>query len=168
MPNCRECRNWDTCVLLDDTTPFYGRDIAADNVDELCKGFIATDPIEDRIIIIKKLHRKLTNEIVNTPNDFDKDQSYECSVHFLNGSAHRQQKILDILDSTVADMIKEIESSQRGVQHLEEIIKALNTATFGVNNHILADYIKKPETIKEIAMHLYKAGCRVSAEPEVK
>ena len=39
MPTCRKCINWSKCVNNDNQTRYYGKDIAADNVDELCKWF---------------------------------------------------------------------------------------------------------------------------------
>lgn len=38
MPTCRNCINWTKCVK-DSKTRYYGEDIAANNVDELCKWF---------------------------------------------------------------------------------------------------------------------------------
>ena len=38
MPTCRSCINWNKCVS-DNKTRYYGEDLAANNVDELCKWF---------------------------------------------------------------------------------------------------------------------------------
>jgi hypothetical protein len=42
---------------------------------------------------------------------------------------------------------------------IEEMARELNTATFGVNVHTLADHLK-PETINKVAEYLYNAGYR--------
>ena len=44
-------------------------------------------------------------------------------------------------------------------KQIEEMAKALNEATFGVNTHTLADHLK-PETINKVAEYLYNAGYR--------
>ena len=49
-------------------------------------------------------------------------------------------------------------------KQIEEMAKTLNEATFGVNKHIIADHIHKPEAIEEIATHLYNAGYRKSTD----
>jgi hypothetical protein len=41
--------------------------------------------------------------------------------------------------------------------------RELNTATFGVNVHTLADHLK-PETINKVAEYLYNAGYRKQSE----
>ena len=48
---------------------------------------------------------------------------------------------------------------------VEEMAKALNEATFGVNTHTLADHLK-PETINKVAEYLYNAGYRKQSEGE--
>jgi hypothetical protein len=44
-------------------------------------------------------------------------------------------------------------------KQIEEMARELNTATFGVNVHTLADHLK-PETINKVAEYLYNAGYR--------
>ena len=51
---------------------------------------------------------------------------------------------------------------------IKEIVKSLNEATFGVNNHRLADYLKKPESVEAIATHLYNAGYRKQSSSPVQ
>ena len=48
-------------------------------------------------------------------------------------------------------------------KQIEEMVKALNEATFGVNTHTLADHLK-PETINKVAEYLYNAGYRKQSE----
>jgi rubrerythrin len=50
-------------------------------------------------------------------------------------------------------------------EKIEEMVKALNEATFGVNTQTLADHLK-PETINKVAEHLYNAGYRKQSEGE--
>ena len=44
-------------------------------------------------------------------------------------------------------------------KQIEEMARALNEATFGVNKHTLADHLK-PETINKVAEYLYNASYR--------
>lgn len=39
MATCRKCIHWDECSIADGTTQFYGKEIAANNVEELCVPF---------------------------------------------------------------------------------------------------------------------------------
>ena len=48
-------------------------------------------------------------------------------------------------------------------KQIEEMARELNTATFGVNVHTLADHLK-PETINKVAEYLYNAGYRKQSE----
>jgi DNA-directed RNA polymerase subunit RPC12/RpoP len=50
-------------------------------------------------------------------------------------------------------------------KQIEEMAKALNEATFGVNKHTLADHLK-PEIINKVAEYLYNAGYRKQSEGE--
>jgi hypothetical protein len=49
-------------------------------------------------------------------------------------------------------------------KQIEEMARELNTATFGVNVHTLADHLK-PETINKVAEYLYNAGYQKQSEP---
>ena len=48
---------------------------------------------------------------------------------------------------------------------IEEMAKALNEATFGVNTQTLADHLK-PETINKVAEYLYNSGYHKQSEVE--
>jgi hypothetical protein len=52
-------------------------------------------------------------------------------------------------------------------KQIEEMARELNTATFGVNVHTLADHLK-PETINKVAEYLYNAGYRKQKEDAVE
>lgn len=50
-------------------------------------------------------------------------------------------------------------------KQIDEMAKALNEETFGVNMQTLADHLK-PETINKVAEYLYNAGYRKQKEGE--
>jgi hypothetical protein len=52
-------------------------------------------------------------------------------------------------------------------KQIEEMAKALNEATFGVNTHTFADHLK-PETINKVAEYLYNAGYRKQSAYDLK
>lgn len=60
-------------------------------------------PIADTV---REMQERLRFKIVNTPSDFNSNQSLQRTVDFLNGSSYRQHKILDILDQIAEEMIE--------------------------------------------------------------
>ena len=80
-------------------------------------------------------------------------------LSYLSGG--KETKRIKSLTEEYQSLMKEQEKSDK---QIEEMAKPLNEATFGVNKHIIADHIHKPEAIEEIAIHLYNAGYRKTTD----
>ena len=54
MATCRKCIHWDECSIADGTTQFYGKEIAANNVEELCVPFVPTTTETETEFLIRE------------------------------------------------------------------------------------------------------------------
>lgn len=62
--NCkRHCENWATCKGCDGTTPFCGKDIAANNVEKLCSNFESKSLVKEALQDKLRQERNLTHMI---------------------------------------------------------------------------------------------------------
>ena len=67
MATCRKCIHWSKCSRNDATTRFYGKELACDNVDELCEWFIATTEVAPIADTVRKMQERLRKEAYPFP-----------------------------------------------------------------------------------------------------
>ena len=58
MANCKNCIHWNECSKQNGITRYYGKEIASNNVEELCKWFISTEDVVPRSEV-EQLQRNL-------------------------------------------------------------------------------------------------------------
>ena len=61
MATCRKCIHWEKCSKADGTTQFYGKEMACNNVEELCVGFTPTKTETEIEFLLREGKRR--NEI---------------------------------------------------------------------------------------------------------
>ena len=59
MANCRNCIHWDKCSYATGITRYYGKEIAANNVEKLCEWFISNTDVAPIADTVRKMQERL-------------------------------------------------------------------------------------------------------------